>query len=99
MIFFGERSPRLAPSEFTEHYPRERNHQELGNRFILPEASVTANKSVVQRRSRLGDMLQLLLQRGGMTLVIVFVDITPAAALLKIIAHEPQLAVRAIHRA
>ena len=37
MIFFGERSLRLALSEVIEHYHRERNHQGLGNRIILPE--------------------------------------------------------------
>ena len=57
MIFCGEGSLRLAVSELMEHYHRERNHQGLGNRIILPEPGTVAKKSVVRRRTRLGGML------------------------------------------
>ena len=57
MIFCGEGSLRLAVSELIEHYHRERNHQGLGNRIILPEPGTVAKKSVVRRRTRLGGML------------------------------------------
>lgn len=57
MIFFGERSLRFAVSELLEHYHRERNHQSLGNRIIRPETRAIDKSSVVQRRRRLGGML------------------------------------------
>ena len=57
MIFCGEGSLRLAVSELIEHYHRERNHQGLGNRIILPEPGTVPKKSVVRRRTRLGGML------------------------------------------
>ena len=57
MIFFGERSLRKAVHEFMVHYHTERNHQGLSNRLIDPEESHVGNTGVVQRRQRLGGML------------------------------------------
>jgi hypothetical protein len=39
------------------HYHRERNHQGLDNRLTQREPEHLANKGVVQRRERLGGML------------------------------------------
>jgi transposase InsO family protein len=39
LILFGERRLIRALDEFTAHYHRERNHQGLGNRLIMPAAS------------------------------------------------------------
>jgi hypothetical protein len=39
------------------HYHSERNHQGLANRIILPEISHVGISGAVQRRQRLGGML------------------------------------------
>src|ERR1022692_1858070 len=57
MILFGERSLRKAAHEFVAHYHKERNHQGLGNRLILPAASHLGKMGAVRRRERLGGML------------------------------------------
>jgi transposase InsO family protein len=57
IILFGEGSLRKAIREFVEHYHRERNHQGLGNRLIIQEPLVADSAAAVQRRSRLGGML------------------------------------------
>jgi len=57
MILFGEGSVRKAIHEFVLHYHHERNHQGLGNRLILPEQLVADRAAPIQRRSRLGGML------------------------------------------
>jgi transposase InsO family protein len=57
MILFGEGSLRKAIREFMEHYHRERNHQGLDNRLIIPDQLVAGSAAAIQRRSRLGGML------------------------------------------
>jgi transposase InsO family protein len=57
MIFFGEGSLRKGIQEFGLHYHGERNHQGLGNRLILPDESSAKSCGAVQRRQRLGGML------------------------------------------
>src|SRR5262249_38600672 len=57
MILFGEESLRIAIDNFVAHYHSERNHQGLANRLISPEAEDVRNAGVVQRRQRLGGML------------------------------------------
>jgi len=57
MILFGEGSVRKAIHEFVVHYHHERNHQGLDNRLIIPEQRVADSAAAVQRRSRLGGML------------------------------------------
>jgi putative transposase len=57
MILFGEASLKMAIENFMGHYHRERNHQGLANRIILPETSHVGNSGSVQRRQRLGGML------------------------------------------
>ena len=57
MIFFGEASLRTAVQNFVEHYHSERNHQGLGNRIICPEAGHLGAPGAIQRRHRLGGML------------------------------------------
>jgi len=58
LILFGEGSLRSAVREFIAHYLRERHHQGLGNRLILPEGSEADNKGAIQCRERLGGMLK-----------------------------------------
>jgi hypothetical protein len=57
MILFGEESLRTAIQNFVAHYHSERNHQGLANRLILPEAGHLGNTGTIQRRQRLGGML------------------------------------------
>jgi putative transposase len=55
MIFVGA-SLRGAVREYIEHYHRERNHQGLENRLLVP-AVMPANDGTVVRRTRLGGTL------------------------------------------
>jgi hypothetical protein len=56
MIFVGQASLRRAVREYIEHYHRERNHQGLENRLLVP-AVMPANDGTVVRRTRLGGTL------------------------------------------
>ncbi|MCA9056517.1 MAG: integrase core domain-containing protein [Planctomycetaceae bacterium] len=57
MIFFGEESLRRAVREYLAHYHRERNHQGLENRLIELAAGIGAAEGTIERRQRLGGML------------------------------------------
>ena len=57
IIFFGEESLRTAIQNFVAHYHSERNHQGLRNQLISPEAGHLGSAGEVQRRQRLGGML------------------------------------------
>jgi hypothetical protein len=57
MILFGEEWLRVTIRNFVAHYHSERNHQGLANRLILPEAGHLGTTATIQRRQRLGGML------------------------------------------
>ena len=57
MILFGEGSFRKAIHDFVMHYHHERNHQGLDNRLIIQEESYASRTGAIQRRQRLGGML------------------------------------------
>ena len=57
MIFFGEDALRKAVHDFVAHYHFERNHQGLGNRLIVPLTTSVETAGTVQRRQRLGGLL------------------------------------------
>ena len=57
MIFIGEESLRKAIQNFVAHYHSERNHQGLKNQLIIPEAGHLGSTGEIQRRQRLGGML------------------------------------------
>jgi putative transposase len=57
VILFGEESLRTAIHNFVGHYHAERNHQGLANRIISPEPGHFGKAGAVQRRQRLGGML------------------------------------------
>ena len=57
MILFGEDALRTAIQNFVAHYHTERNHQGLANQLISPEPGHLGNSGEVQRRQRLGGML------------------------------------------
>src|SRR5216683_521595 len=56
-VLFGEKSLRTAIHNFIAHYHTERNHQGLANRLISPQAAHLGNTGAIQRRQRLGGML------------------------------------------
>ena len=57
IILFGEASLSVAIHNFMSHYHTERNHQGLANRLINPEADHLGNTGSIQRRQRLGGLL------------------------------------------
>jgi transposase InsO family protein len=57
LVFFGEQSLRRAVAEFMAHYHEERNHQSLENELIIPLAIARAERGAIQRKQRLGGML------------------------------------------
>ena len=57
MIFFREESLRTAIQNIVAHYHSERNHQGLADQLISPEPGHLGNAGEVQRRQRLGGML------------------------------------------
>ena len=57
LILFGEGSLRKVVREFVAHYHLERNHQGLDNRLITPAMSPADCHGTIQRRQRLGGML------------------------------------------
>ena len=57
MILFDEGSLKRAVHEFVAHYLTERNHQGLENRLIMPDHQHLENRGAVQRRERLGGLL------------------------------------------
>lgn len=57
LILFGESSLRTALQNFVAHYHSERNHQGVSNQLIQPEKAHLGNTGAIQRRERLGGML------------------------------------------
>jgi len=57
MIFIGSGSLRHALAEYAEHYNRERPHQGIGNRLVEPELGAASRVGAVERRARLGGLL------------------------------------------
>jgi hypothetical protein len=57
MILFGENGLRNAIREFVAHYHLERNHQGLDNCLFTPLKPSPSGSGIVQRRERLGGML------------------------------------------
>jgi transposase InsO family protein len=57
LILFGEGSLRKAIHDFVIHYHHERNHQGLDNQLIMKEESYAGRTGAIQRRQRLGGML------------------------------------------
>ena len=57
MIFFSERSLRIATCEFVAHFHTERNHQGLDHKIIEPANEVGQGTCEVLCRERLGGLL------------------------------------------
>ena len=65
MIFFGEDSLRNTIREFVAHYHLERNHQGLGNRLIVPMEAKPEMAGAVERRQRLGGLLNYYYRKAA----------------------------------
>ena len=65
VIFFGENALRNAVREFVAHYHLERNHQGLGNRLIVPMETKNETTGAVERRRRLGGLLNYYYRRAA----------------------------------
>ncbi len=65
MIFFGEKSLRIAIKGFCLYYHQERNHQGLENRLIDPGDEVGCSVGEVACRERLGGMLKYYYRRAA----------------------------------
>ena len=57
LVLLGEAHLRQAIQQYVDHYHRERNHQGLGNRLILPAHEPVNTNGSVRNRSRLGGLL------------------------------------------
>ena len=57
MILFGEDALRNSIREFLDHFHQERNHQGLGNRLIIPINATVNSKGRIERRKRLGGLM------------------------------------------
>ena len=57
MILFGEDSLRNSIHQFLDHYHLERNHQGLRNRLITPMKETVHTEGRIERRERLGGLL------------------------------------------
>ena len=57
VVPLGEGHLRLLTREYVEHYHRERNHQGLDNRLLQHAAPLQRTATNVQRRDRLGGLL------------------------------------------
>jgi len=58
MIFFGEKSLQTATSNYVDHYLRERNHQGMDNRLLIPGREVGEKAGEVMCRERFGGLLR-----------------------------------------
>jgi transposase InsO family protein len=65
MILFGESAVRKATAEFMAHYRSERNHQGLDNALICPEPEHAGGEGEVQRRERLGGLLNYYYRKAA----------------------------------
>ena len=65
MILFGESSVRKATAAFMAHYHSERNHQGLDNALICPEREHGGAQGEVQRRERLGGLLNYYYRKAA----------------------------------
>ena len=64
-VLFGERSLRLALSEYVEHFHAERNHQGKGNVLLFPRDTDIRRAGPVQCRERLGGLLRYYHQEAA----------------------------------
>jgi len=56
---------RTAIREFMFHYHAERNHQGIGNQLIIPDISNVGSGGVIERKERLGGMLNYYYRKAA----------------------------------
>ena len=57
LVLIGEANLQRATSQFVLHYHHERNHQSLEKKILQPEFTPLPDVGAIQRRSRLGGLL------------------------------------------
>ena len=57
LILFGPGHPRLAVREYVAHYNRDRPHQGLDGRFVVPPTNDNSSGPIVSHQ-RLGGLLR-----------------------------------------
>jgi putative transposase len=65
LVPLGEGHLRRAVFEFVEHYHLERNHQGLDNRLLAPSTRPTNDNLPIERRERLGGILNYYYRRAA----------------------------------
>lgn len=65
MIFFGEESLHTAIVAYMGHFLRERNHQGIGNRLLIPGREVGEKAGEVMCRERLGGLLRYYYRKAA----------------------------------
>ena len=65
MIFFGEGSLRRALTAVEIFYNQERPHQGIGNKIIRPEFNELAAGGGIERRSRLGGLMNYYYRKAA----------------------------------
>jgi transposase InsO family protein len=65
VVPLGERHLRHLLAQYVEHYHHERNHQGIGNVIPLPEPRAPAAVDGVQRRQRLGGILNFYVRQAA----------------------------------
>lgn len=65
VVLIGEDSLHRALAEYVAYYNRERNHQGIENALIDPRPGDLGGRGPVQRRSRLGGLLNFYRRRAG----------------------------------
>ena len=65
IIFVGAASLDYALREFSAHYNAERNQQSLDNQLISPRVSVGSAQGRLERRERLGGLLNFYVRRAA----------------------------------
>jgi hypothetical protein len=65
LVLIGEASLHRAISQFVLHYHHERNHQSLENKILRPEFTPFPEVGAIQRRSRLGGLLNYYYRKAA----------------------------------
>jgi transposase InsO family protein len=65
VVLIGEESLRRALREYVAYYNRERNHQGVGNTLIDPRPGDLGGRGAVERRSRLGGLLNFYRRKAS----------------------------------
>ncbi len=65
IIPLGERHLRRAVTEYTEHFHVERNHQGIDNKLIHDQRRTTSMIGGIERRERIGGMLNYYYRRAA----------------------------------